>query len=183
MKILSFAASNSSHSINKQLVQYATQLIKQQSAAAVDVELIDLNDFEMPLYGIDRESRDGIPDLAQQFLDKIKAADGLLISFAEHNGNYTVAYKNIFDWCSRINAKVYQDKPMVLLSTSPGKNGGGQVLKTATEAAPFFAGKVLASLAVPKFNQNFNQQQAEITDSDIQAALLKTLSAFNQLTN
>ena len=60
--------------------------------------------------------RDGIPELAHDFFDKIGAADAVLISFAEHNGFYTAAYKNIFDWASRIDMRVYQDKPAVLLS-------------------------------------------------------------------
>ena len=45
-KILAFAGSNSSTSINKQLAKYASSLLKD-----VDVNLIDLNDFKAPLFG------------------------------------------------------------------------------------------------------------------------------------
>ncbi|MGB1252044.1 MAG: NADPH-dependent FMN reductase, partial [Candidatus Promineifilaceae bacterium] len=49
MTILAFGASNSRNSINKALVTYAATLINN------DVEIIDLNDFEMPIYSQDRE--------------------------------------------------------------------------------------------------------------------------------
>mgnify|MGYP001803843157 CR=1 FL=1 len=85
----------------------------------------------MPIYSIDREQASGIPQQAQDFFAKIGSADALLISYAEHNGFYTAAFKNIFDWCSRVDTKVFQDKPMVILSASLGPNGGAIVLKTA----------------------------------------------------
>jgi NAD(P)H-dependent FMN reductase len=71
-------------------------------------EVLDLNDFEMPLFSVDREQAGGIPDFAHQFYKKVGAADALLVSFAEHNGSYSAAYKNLFDWTSRIDNKVYQ---------------------------------------------------------------------------
>ncbi|WP_367892765.1 hypothetical protein [Flavivirga aquimarina] len=42
----------------------------------VDVEILDLNDFELPLYGIDYEIDHGIPDNAHKFLEAIKASYG-----------------------------------------------------------------------------------------------------------
>lgn len=72
------------------------------------------------MFSEDKENAIGKPEIAKDFLAKIKNCDALIISFAEHNGSYSVAYKNLFDWCSRINPQVYQGKAMVLLSTSPG---------------------------------------------------------------
>jgi chromate reductase len=114
MKILAFAASSSSNSINKKLVTYAASLLNN-----AEIEILDINDYEMPLYSEDKEEELGQPDAAKIFFKKIGAADALLISYAEHNGSYTAAYKNLFDWASRIEPKVYQGKPMVMLATSP----------------------------------------------------------------
>ena len=100
-KIIAFAGSSSKHSINKQLATYAASLFHN-----VEVEILDLNDYEMPLYSVDKEKGIGFPDLAIQFLSKIGNADLLVISLAEHNGAYTTAFKNIFDWTSRINSKL-----------------------------------------------------------------------------
>jgi chromate reductase len=48
-----------------------------------------------------------------------------------------VAYKNLFDWASRKKREVYQDKPIIMLSTSPGAGGAKSVLSAATESAHF----------------------------------------------
>lgn len=158
-RLLAFGASNSSTSINRQLVTWAAGRLEGWSAT-----VIDLNDFEMPLFSVDREKAGGIPEAAHRFRAAVGAADALLISFAEHNGNNTAAFKNLFDWTSRINTQVWQGKPMVLLSTSPGQGGGARSLAVGETAAPFYGGEVLASLAVPKFYENFDLAEGELTD-------------------
>jgi NAD(P)H-dependent FMN reductase len=155
MNVLAFAASNSRNSINRQLVMHAGNILKTRINSAASIEIIDLNDYEMPIYSIDRQTETSIPQAAQRFFEKISAADALLISFAEHNGSYTAAYKNLFDWASRIQMKVYQDKPMVVMSTSIGKNGGASVLKGAIESAPFFGADIRGHLAVGPFSGKF----------------------------
>ena len=170
-KVMAFAASSSTTSINKQLVTYALSLLEGEEGGGVKGEVIDLNDYELPLFSEDKEKEIGQPALAQAFLNKIGSSDAVIISFAEHNGSYSAAYKNIFDWCSRINPKVFQNKPMVLLSTSPGKGGGASVLAAAVNSAPYFAGEVKASLSVPCFYDNFDPESKAATNSDIQSQL------------
>ena len=172
MTVLAFAASNSRNSINKALVTYAASLLN------TDIEIIDLNDYEMPIYSVDREQTGGIPAQAQQFYDKIGQADALLVSFAEHNGNVTAAYKNLFDWTSRINQKVYQGKPAVLLATSPGGGGAQSALATAKGSAPYFAMDVKAALSVPSFYDNFDAEIGRITNANIQAQLETALATL-----
>ena len=169
MKILAFAASSSKKSINKQLVSYATRLLNDDDRH--DIEILDLNDYEMPLFSEDREAEIGQPQQAKNFLNKIGESDVIIISFAEHNGSYTVAYKNTFDWASRINPKVFQNKPMLLLATSPGPGGASSVLSTATTSAPFFNGEVIASISLPSFYQNFDSDQGRITNDITNAQL------------
>ena len=178
MKILAFAASSSTQSINKQLVGYAKRLLEDGLIPDADVELIDLNDYEMPIYSIDRQNETGIPQLAHDFFAKIGAADALLISFAEHNGFYTAAYKNLFDWTSRINMGVYQNKPTVMLSASPGPRGGGNALQAALASAPFFGNDVKASLSVPSFGENFDLATCSLTDPDLDSQLHDALAGF-----
>ena len=174
MKILAFAASNSRNSINKSLINYAATLLSQH-----DVEVLDINDYSMPIYSIDLEESEGIPEAASQFLKKIEEADAVLISYAEHNGNYTVAYKNLFDWATRKDREVYKGKPTVMLSTSPGPGGAQSVLGMARDSAQFFAGNVVASLSVPSFYDNYDADKAELTNAELVAALNAALSAFD----
>lgn len=164
MKTIAFAASSSSQSINKTLITHVASLLN-------DCEILDINDYELPLFSVDREAELGQPELAQRFFNQLGSADAIIISFAEHNGSYTAAYKNLFDWCSRLNPKVYQGKSMLLLSTSPGKRGGASVLEQAVNSAPFFGGIVKASLAIPSFNQNFDIQLGQISDPELAHSL------------
>lgn len=177
MKILAFGASNSKQSINRQLADYAANLV-----AGAEVELLDLNDYEMPLFSIERELALGQPDLALAFRQKIAEADALVISFAEHNGSYSVAYKNLFDWTSRIDVKVFQGKPVVYLSTSPGGRGGASVLATAIKSAPHFGAELVASMSVPSFFDHFDvdtkrpsNQETELQLKELMERLQKVL--------
>ena len=166
MKVLAFAASNSKQSINKQLVIYAASLIE-----AAQVEVLDLNDYELPLFSVDKEQELGQPQLAQEFFAKIGACDALIISFAEHNGSYTAAYKNLFDWCSRINQKIFQHKPVVFLATSPGAGGAARVLATAVSSIENFNGELRASLSIPSFKQNFDSDNNCLTNQELNEKL------------
>lgn len=176
MKILAFAASNSTKSINKELVTHAATILKTEIHPKADIEIIDLNDFEMPLFGVDREAAGGIPQQAQNFLDKIAAADALLISFAEHNGSYTVAYKNIFDWTSRIDPKVYQGKPAIVLSASPGGRGGASVMETVLNVAPHQGLDVKGHLSIGRFYDVF--KDGALLDAELSSALKDTLKSL-----
>jgi NAD(P)H-dependent FMN reductase len=171
-KILAFGASNSIHSINKKLAVYAVNCLED-----VIIDLIDLNDFEMPVYGVDKELNAGIPALARAFLAKIKDADGIIISFAEHNGAYTTAFKNIFDWVSRIEGGLWSGKPMLAMATSPGKRGGSKVLEIATDRFRFMGGNIVATFSLPSFHENFDPQKG-ILDEDLKKEFELSLLAF-----
>lgn len=167
MKVLAFGASSSKKSINKQLATYTASLVPN-----AEVDVLDLNELEMPIFSESVEAElDGQPAQAQQFLDRIAAADALVISFAEHNGIYSAAYKNIFDWASRINHKMFMGKPMLLLATSPGKGGGSSVLAFASNSMQFFDGKVSDSISVPSFYDNFDAEKGVVSNAEIQQQL------------
>jgi len=175
MKIIAFAATSSRKSINKQLVSHAASLVEN-----AQVEVLDINDYEMPLFSEDREAELGKPQLAQDFIDKIASADALVISFAEHNGSYTAAFKNLFDWSSRTLQKVYQHKPLILLSTSPGPGGAATVLAAAVNSAPFFDGNVKAHLSVPSFYDNFDSEQGQLTNAEYADKLSSAMAMLSK---
>lgn len=166
MKTLAFAASNSKNSINKKLVTYVAGLFQEET------KILDLNDYEMPIYSVDREKENGISQLAHDFYNEITNADFIIISFAEYNGSYTSAFKNIFDWITRVNGKTFQNKPMLLLSTSTGPRGGATVLEMAKNRFPFHGGNIVGSFALPSFNDNFDDEKG-ITNEDLKQDLEK----------
>ncbi len=179
MKILTFAATNSRQSINKQFAQIALQKMEEEH----EITFIDLNDFEMPIYSIDREQADGIPQLAKDFYALISNADALLISFAEHNGSYAVAYKNIFDWTSRFDRNVYQNKPALLLATSPGPSGGSNVLTAAVNSAPHFGMQVVDHVSLPSFYDHVDASNGALNHQDIEQKLTHALSSLQAAVN
>jgi NAD(P)H-dependent FMN reductase len=159
-KIIAFAGSSSQNSINKKLATYAAHLFQNAT-----VEVLDLNDYEMPIYSTDREKENGVPQLAIDFFTKITQADILVVSLAEHNGAYTTAFKNVFDWVSRHNNKLFQQKPLLLLATSPGPRGGMAVLEIAKDRFPRHDAQLIGTFSLPSFNDNF--QDGKISNPEL----------------
>ncbi|WP_053981076.1 NADPH-dependent FMN reductase [Marinagarivorans algicola] len=173
MKVIAFAASSSQQSINKQLATYAAGLVSN-----AEVEVLDLNDYELPLFSVEREAALGQPDLAKAFSQKLASADAIIVSYAEHNGTYTAAYKNLFDWVSRIDRAVFHNKPTVLLATSPGPGGAKNVLAQALASATYFAADVKASVSVASFFDHFDAATQTVTNKDIALQIQQAVSHF-----
>ena len=145
----------------------------------LEVTFIDLNDFEMPIFSVDREAGDGIPAAAHRFKGLIQRADGILISLAEHNGSYSVAFKNLIDWTSRIEPSLWLDRPLCLMSTSPGRRGGQSVLQAALARFPYMNSEIVSSFSLPLFNENFDPKRG-ITESSLLEAFQGTLEALRR---
>lgn len=173
MKIIAFGASPSVNSINKKLAAYAANLFEN-----ADVEVLDLNDFQMPIFTVDIEKEIGQHELAKAFLAKIATADILVVSLAENNGNYSAAFKNIFDWCSRITGKVFQEKPMLLMATSPGARGGASVLEIAKNAFPRYGAVIKATFSLPSFEANFDVVNDKISNAELDNQLRAIVKDF-----
>jgi len=166
MKIVAFGGSNSKQSINKHLATYAAGLFEN-----AEVEVLDLNDFAMPLFSVDLEKEVGQHDLAKAFLAKLGSADILVVSLAENNNNYSAAFKNVFDWSSRIMKEVFQQKPMLLMATSPGSRGGASVLEIGRNALPRYGADIKATFSLPAFNANFDLEQNKILNAELDKEL------------
>lgn len=171
-KILAFGASSSRASINKKFATFAAHQIE-----GADITILDLNDFEMPIFSVDKEAATGIPDLAKEFKQHILDADGLIISFAEHNGAYSAAFKNIMDWVSRMEGSTWGDKPMFLMATSPGGRGGSTVLDIAVNKFKWMGKGAIVSFSLPFFNQNFSETKG-IKDEGLAQAFEEQLKLF-----
>jgi chromate reductase len=171
MKIIAFGGSPSRKSINKKLATYASSLFEN-----AQVEVLDLNDFQMPLFSVDIEVEIGQHPLAKAFLEKIATADLLVVSLAENNGNYSAAFKNLLDWCSRINGKIFQEKPMLLLATSSGARGGASVLEIAKNNFPRFATEIKAVFSLPSFDDNFDVEKNRISNQELDNQLKEIVS-------
>ncbi|WP_066218798.1 NADPH-dependent FMN reductase [Formosa haliotis] len=172
-EIIVFAGSNSKVSINKQLAEYAASFIQDAK-----VTVLDLNNFPLPIFGVDLEKEHGFPEHAQTFLNHIKSSDGIILSLAEHNGAYTTVFKNLFDWMSRIESKLWHNKPMLLMATSPGARGGRSVLEIAEKRFPFQGGNIIETFSLPSFGTHF--KDGKIIDETLNSELRKAVESLEK---
>lgn len=177
MNILAFAASNSRQSINRALIDHAVSRLH-GIVPGPRIDTLDLNDYEMPIYSIDREGEDGIPTPARDFFARIGASDAVLVSFAEHNGFVTAAWKNVFDWMSRIDMKAWQSKPVVFLAATPGPRAGAGVLGHQAQLAPFFGADLRGTHGIGTWGEAWNANTGSLTRAEDIAALDAALSGL-----
>ena len=130
-KILALGGSSSKNSINKKLASYAANRV-----TGTEVTVLDLNDYEMPIFSIDREKENGIPEQALAFKSQIDSHDAIVLSLAEHNGSYTAAFKNILDWTSRADKKLWAEKPLFFTQYLPGAERWCQCIGRCREVSP-----------------------------------------------
>ena len=165
-KTIAFAGSNSSKSINHQVVSYIATL-------AENIEVIRLTNYETPFYSADLEEESGIPVSIIDLNNKLVTADRLIISVAEHNGNLTAFFKNIIDWLSRNDRDFLKGKEVILLSTSPGKAGASSSLNIITNMLPRFGAEIKASISIPSFYEVF--EEGKLSDEELMNKLKTSL--------
>jgi chromate reductase, NAD(P)H dehydrogenase (quinone) len=175
MNILSFGASYSKHSINKAFATYVAQQFEGH-----EIEILDLNDFPLPVFTVDSELEIGHPQVINNFLAKLDWTDLIIISIAEHNGAYTAAFKNLFDWTSRVKAKLFEGKKILLLATSDGGRGAQGALALAVDRFPRHGAKILATFSLPKFRENFNPENG-VLDQNLNAELQEIIEKIKKL--
>lgn len=176
-KVIAFGTSNSSTSINKKFAQWAAEQI-----TGIELQVIDLNDYEMPLYNPDLERESGFPNTTLELKKTLDSAEAFVISLAEYNGNYTPVFKNAQDWISRIDKNIWNNKPVLLLSSSPGRLGGASALSIAQNSFPRMGANIIASFSLPEFNKNFEEGKG-IVDPDIASSFLIELNKFQEEMN
>ena len=149
-KVLVFGGSNSSESINQSLARIAGNLLEK-----AEMHEIHLTDYPLPIYGIDHEKKKGIPEEAIQLKAVFDAHDAFIISVPEHNISVPAFFKNSIDWLSRIHMSFFEHKPILLLSTSPGKGGGRNSLGHAEAIlSNYLAGRIVGKFSLPRFYQS-----------------------------
>ncbi len=173
-RILAFGASNSSTSINKRLASYTASLFEE-----FETTVVDLRDYELPLFSVDLEREIGHPENAVKFSEQIEAHDGLIISLAEYNSNVTSAFKNLEDWVSRLEGLTWRNKKIFLLSTSNGKRGGKSVMEVCLNIMPWRGGEIISHFSLPSFSANFSDEEG-IMDPELREAYLSEVNAFRQ---
>ncbi|PKV52062.1 NAD(P)H-dependent FMN reductase [Aquimarina sp. MAR_2010_214] len=172
-KIIAFAGSNSSTSINHKLVEFVVSEIK-----GYDTRIINLVNYAIPMYSEDEEKNNGFPGMVMGLKQEISEADALIISVNEHNGSWGAFFKNVIDWLSRLDRNFLEGKKILLMSTSPGKRGGVSSLEYAKNVFPRFGAEIVESFSFPSFYDNFSIESNTVTDETLLLGLNEVLSTF-----
>jgi len=172
-RILVFAGSARSGSLNKKLARVAAAAVR---AAGAEATLIDLADYPMPLYEGDLEAREGLPASARKLKDLFIAHQGLLIVSPENNASVSALLKNTLDWISRQDGGEsglipYQGKVAALAGASPGALGGLRGLTHLRAILQTLNVLVLSEqVALARAHEAFNDD-GSLKDAKQQAAL------------
>jgi NAD(P)H-dependent FMN reductase len=126
-QLLIFAGSARKASTNKQLAALAARIAKD---AGAQVTLIDLADFDMPIYNGDIEAETGLPENAKRLKQLFVEHDGFFIASPEYNSSIAPVLKNALDWISRPHTEnepglwAFKGKVAAIGAVAPGALGG-----------------------------------------------------------
>lgn len=163
---------------------YNTALLRGlQQVAPAGVELVCLSLAEVPLFNEDLEAASGLPAGVLALRQSIQAADALIVSTPEYNSGIPGVLKNTFDWLSRTDAQnpsVLMDKPMALVSASPGSFGGAIAQASVLPMLRALGLRLWAGqrLALPLVDTLFDAQGA-VTDAALSAQLQAYMQGFS----
>ena len=138
MNILIFAGSTRQDSYNRKLAKAAAAIAEQQGAQAT---LLELADFDIPLYNADLEAR-GTPADVIRLKQAMHSHAAWIICSPEYNGSYPALLKNAIDWASSPvkgdalwsdGTLPFRNKVVGMASASPGGMGG---LRAQSHLAP-----------------------------------------------
>lgn len=175
-KILAFAGSNSSTSINAKLLNLVVGKISNH-----EVHRIDLASYDVPIYSADIEKTAGMPSPSLQLKNLIDKHEALIISVNEHNSAPSAFFKNHMDWLSRVDSTFLQGKKVLLMSTSPGKRGAKTSLEFVRDILlPRFGAEIVESFSLPSFGENFDEVSNKLTNEIYSLGLNDVITNFEQ---
>ena len=116
INVLGFAGSLRQGSFNRAALRAAVELAPE----GMTIETFDLAPIQP--YNEDVKQR-GFPPPEQEFRDRIRAADALLIVTPEYNRSVPGVLKNAIDWASRPPDQPFNGKPAAIFGASPGMIG------------------------------------------------------------
>jgi NAD(P)H-dependent FMN reductase len=177
VKVLVFASSLRTDSLNRKLASLAARIAKNTGA---EVDVADMRDFDVPSYNGDVEKTQGIPRGAQELKRHLDASDAFILVSPEYNASMPGVLKNLIDWTSRFRPQPFDGKHGLLMSASPSMAGGNRGLWAARIPLEHLGARVypdMFSLAMA----HKAMTDGEIADPALRSRFQKTIEAFLSL--
>jgi chromate reductase len=185
-RVLIFAGSARREALSKRVARASLASVESAGGRGT---LIDLADFQMPLYHADLEASAGLPEATRRLQALIAEHRALLIATPEYNGSITPLLLNALDWCSRRDPQhpiasglaIFADKPAAIVGSSAGALGGLRALMHLRDLLGYLGMLVIPQqLAVARADQAFDAQE-RLTDERQKTKLDALASALVRL--
>ena len=149
------SGSSRTASMNRKLASAMAYVFE---AAGAKVQIIDLNDYDMPLYNGDYEAANGVPEAAKNLIKTLVACDGVFIATPEYNGCMPALLKNTIDWTTRIGMEQFSAPVYAIGSATPGPLSGIMALRQLHFILNRLGAQVVPTqLGVGRYGQAFDE--------------------------
>lgn len=177
MNIFAFAASLRDDSRNRQLLELATDELRQMPG--VSVETPHFSEFDVPLYNGDLEDSEGIPEGARKLAEKLEAADGFIIVTPEYNHGIPGVLKNLIDWASRIRPdQPFSEERGLLMTASPSMVGGNRAGERLRQPLMTLGAKLYPGIFSLARAHTAYDEDGNLSDEGLAGRLTGTLESF-----
>jgi chromate reductase, NAD(P)H dehydrogenase (quinone) len=176
ISVLGIAGSLRQGSYNKIALRAAVEL----APAGMVIETFDLAPIQP--YNEDVKQQ-GFPPPEQEFREKIRTADALLIVTPEYNRGVPGVLKNAIDWASRPPDQPFDGKPTAIFGASPGMVGTAVAQYELRRYLGVLNALVMntPSVMIGQAGQKFDEQ-GRLTDQPTREIIGKLLAALAEWT-
>lgn len=106
------------------LNRFVIKLAREVAPEGMTIEELDWR--AVPIFDADELAR-GMPSSVVAVRERIRVADAVLIATPEYNFSIPGGLKNLIDWLSRGEGQPFNEKPVAIVTASPGPLGGARV--------------------------------------------------------
>lgn len=171
MKLLAITGALRKESFNTQLLK----AVKELAPPEMEIEIVTLHG--VPLYDGDEEDKHGVPASVKALQEKVRQADGIIISTPEYNFSVPGVLKNGLDWMSR-SGNPFKWKRVGVMGASEGPIGTARSQYhlrqnlVGLEAITMPKPEIFVALADTKF------AKGKLTDETTKKIIVTWLAAF-----
>jgi chromate reductase, NAD(P)H dehydrogenase (quinone) len=186
LKILVIPGSLRTGSLNARLAATAALELAQ---AGAEVSRISLDDFPLPIYDGDLQTKSGVPKHAINLKRMMSAHHGVLIVTPEYNSSVPALVKNTIDWLTRVQdinetrGQVFRERAFAIAAASESRLGGTRALSALQLILSACQATVIPNqLALSFAGEAYDDMDRLKHPADIDAlkALVRQLIEFSQ---
>jgi chromate reductase, NAD(P)H dehydrogenase (quinone) len=186
LKILVIPGSLRTGSLNARLAATAALELAQ---AGAEITRISLDDFPLPIYDGDLQTKSGVPKNAIQLKRMMSAHHGILIVTPEYNSSVPSLVKNTIDWVTRVQdinetrGQVFRERAFAIAAASESRLGGTRALSALRLILSACQAKVVPNQFALSFAGEAYDDMDRLkhpADADALKALARQLIEFSQ---